>query len=84
MKFHSRWPPCPETRDDCLLSESGASTTCMGWEPQFKRDGTQVNDDPNWRSWDLRCSTCGRLWRAQQKGSGAAIEWIGGKLAGEA
>lgn len=77
------FPPCPENRDDCLLSQSGMASTNMGWTPQFKRDGTQVNEDPNWRTWDVRCSTCGRKWSACKKGSTASIEWFGGKLPGE-
>ncbi len=79
-----RFPPCPESREDCLLSESGMVSTSMGWEPQFKRDGTQVSHDPNWLTWNVRCSTCGRRWNARKNGSAAEVEWFGGKLAGEA
>lgn len=82
MPENNRWPPCPARRDDCILSEGGQASTLMGYQQQYRRDGTPVNSDPNWITWNVKCSTCGRAWSARKKGD-APTEWFGGKLAGE-
>ena len=52
---------CP--RNDCSMTESGRVSTSMGYTPTYDKGGRRTDrGDPNIRSWNIRCSTCGNIW----------------------
>ncbi len=54
---------CP--RDDCSLSEYGASTsTCMGWITSYDKHGNRTDrGDPNIFNSAFKCNVCGTVFR---------------------
>lgn len=56
-----RFPDCP--RDDCRFAEDQASfTTAMAWTPVYDKHGQRLNHNPNTRTTQIACETCGGAW----------------------
>jgi len=50
--------PCD--RKDCRLNEEYSTNTCMGWTPEYDKNGKLLNSDPNWHSTVYNCSSCNK------------------------
>lgn len=63
------FPDCPvNTPEACRFSTTNHVSTCMGWTPQYNRQGEDVSGgDPNLTTWMTDCAVCGRSWRSSRQ-----------------
>lgn len=60
-EFVDGGPGC--SRDDCLITENGASsTTSAYYPPVYDKQGNNTNPDMNITTHHRRCLSCGRTW----------------------
>ncbi len=71
--------PCE--RKDCRFAPGASTTTCMGWQPVYDRNGNRMDDgDPNITTTSFRCLTCKREFSCRtQYNKQTWAEWVDGK-----
>jgi hypothetical protein len=50
---------------DCRFNVGGTTTTAMGWQPTYDKDGRLLNKNPNISQTDISCESCGKRWIAR-------------------
>ncbi len=52
---------------ECQFQEGPSYRTAMGWTPTYDKEGRLLNSDPNITTTDVRCTTCGKEWKASRQ-----------------
>jgi hypothetical protein len=62
----SKYPKCPEDRDDCLFIDGIRNTSCLHSPIVYNRKGEPVGGGANVSTHLLHCTICQRNWTCKQ------------------
>ena len=66
--------PNPQCDKECRFSEGMMTMTAMGWQPEYDKHGKLLNSNPNIRTTDMWCNTCGLRWTIRTQSGKTTIE----------
>ena len=52
---------------ECRFETGGTRVTLLGWKPVYDKDGNQLNQDPNTKTTEIRCTVCYKIWQATER-----------------
>ncbi len=59
--------PNPGCEKECIFRGGMSTTTAMYFEPQYDKNGNNLNPDGNITTTKISCSTCNRQWVASTR-----------------
>lgn len=74
VTMNTRYPKCPEDREDCLFLEGVKNSTCLHSPLIRNRKGEPVAGGCNVSNHLLHCTVCQTNWSAEQTDLEAALD----------
>lgn len=53
-------------REDCSIVIGPSGSTLLGWTQTYDRHGNPTSTNPNYRTTQVRCDSCGGRWAVKE------------------